>query len=700
MCVSPIFNADELLKVWNLIDASLAVASAVGDQSVVLARDFSSLSISDDASFGVLLPVDVGNEGLPWEAGGGEEFHSDGSSELVLFFDLDSKRLLGSILDVRAFDAVSILNLLNFAGIIGEWLGKEIDWVFDLDLVLTVGGEGVIAYASCLSDIEYLDGVVSWSHCGEVETSVSNVVVHNSLLYNFELFISDLYIVAIVCLRACSELHSLAEVIKSKSDWLFLRVVEIEFGLMCGIDDWVDVLYCFCSVGLNDCILLEGRLEISSSHVEELFIQIILGGSWSGEVQLLFECLGPFGIFLTPCTGVGVSLLISTSEHNKLDGSFWLGLDRSNIHSLVNMVKGAILETVNILGGNGHDKVGVVGVLGDVGEQLCFSLISGIILNNWSTSKSSQSFNIVATIKLDVVSVEFGECLLEDSRPPSTVLSLIQTKGGVFGLVDWELVVEQNLGGLSLIVELNLEDSFGWIVLVSEDSLELLRSVGNGGYGGLDPLVSENANVWSDWPNALLTPKLWLSSSGLIQISWGRPAGDILLIHSDECGVVTLWHSELKIPIKRRSIGREVFIIILSSGAKEILVDAVTFLVVEQDSVSGQGALIWELGEFFFQSYSSFVMNWALLVSSRSGIKCGVNSFRDIDGGIKLVESFGKIYRVISEKAHWDVLNLGERLFWDVIVLGNFLRIISGCRDVFESPCCLFAGDLLSGQLI
>lgn len=90
MCGSPIFNADELLKVWNLIDASLAVASAVGDQSVVLARDFSSLSVSDDASFGVLLPVDVGNEGLPWEASGGEEFHSDGSGELVLFFDLDS----------------------------------------------------------------------------------------------------------------------------------------------------------------------------------------------------------------------------------------------------------------------------------------------------------------------------------------------------------------------------------------------------------------------------------------------------------------------------------------------------------------------------------------------------------------------------------------------------------------------------------
>ena len=62
-----------------------------------------------------------------------------------------------------------------------------------------------------------------------MDVSVADVVVNNSLLYNFKLVISNLKIVAIVGLSTCSKLHSLAHVIKSKGDLLFLGINEIEF---------------------------------------------------------------------------------------------------------------------------------------------------------------------------------------------------------------------------------------------------------------------------------------------------------------------------------------------------------------------------------------------------------------------------------------------------------------------------------------
>jgi hypothetical protein len=69
-------------------------------------------------------------------------------------------------------------------------------------------------------------------------------------------------------------------------------------------------------------------------------------------------------------------------------------------------------------------------------------LISGVEFEDWSTSESSQSFNIVATIELDVITVEFGESLLEDSGPPGTVLCFIHTEGSVLSLIDWELIIK------------------------------------------------------------------------------------------------------------------------------------------------------------------------------------------------------------------------------------------------------------------
>jgi hypothetical protein len=41
-----------------------------------------------------------------------------------------------------------------------------------------------------------------------------------------------------------------------------------------------------------------------------------------------------------------------------------------------------------------------------------------------------------------VITVEFGEALLEDSWPPSTVLCFIQTEGSIRGRVDWELIIK------------------------------------------------------------------------------------------------------------------------------------------------------------------------------------------------------------------------------------------------------------------
>lgn len=181
-----------------------------------------------------------------------------------------------------------------------------------------------------------------------------------------------------------------------------------------------------------------------------------------------------------------------------------------------------------------------------------------------------------------MVAVVFGECLLEDSWPPGTLLCFIQAEGSIGGRIDWQLIIKKNLSGFSLEIELYLEDTFSWVVCVSEESFELLRSVSNSSNSGLNPFICENTNGWSDWLDALLTPKLWFAGSILIQISWRRPSGNVLLIHSNERSIVgDSWDGKLHVPVKRGCIIREIFVVIFRSGTKEILVDGVTFLVVE-----------------------------------------------------------------------------------------------------------------------
>lgn len=181
-----------------------------------------------------------------------------------------------------------------------------------------------------------------------------------------------------------------------------------------------------------------------------------------------------------------------------------------------------------------------------------------------------------------MIAVVFGKSLLEDSWPPSTLFCFIQAESSILGLIDWYLIIKQNLSGFSLEVELNLEDTFSWVVFVSEEGLELLGSIRNSSNTSLNPFIGENTNLWSNWPNALLSPEVWFAGSLLIQISWRSPSSNVLLIHSNESSIVSnSWDSKLHVPIKGGCIIREIFIVIFGSRTKEILVDGVTFLVVE-----------------------------------------------------------------------------------------------------------------------
>jgi len=98
-----------------------------------------------------------------------------------------------------------------------------------------------------------------------------------------------------------------------------------------------------------------------------------------------------------------------------------------------------------------------------------------LVVNNWGTGQSSQSFSWSSGVEIGVVNVKLGHSFFKENKPPGSVLGNSVVEPLVLGLVSrsimnkWNSIINMNGNSFTSDVEEHIEST---IVIVLHNTVE------------------------------------------------------------------------------------------------------------------------------------------------------------------------------------------------------------------------------------